>query len=99
LIPEECRRIRIDSGLWGSNSIVRAFERNPTFGPTADFAEWALKLATLQCKLVFDSDRTFRDDSADDEILRLQGTKALGQHPIGDIWNRGLDGRVACLSL
>ena len=92
---------RMPFGLWfcGSNRSVGAFERDPTFGPTADLSERVLELAPFHRELVFDSDRTFRDDSPNDETFSLEGTKSFGEHSIGDVGYRGLDGGVARSSL
>jgi hypothetical protein len=83
----------------GSNRSVGAFERDPTFGPTADLSERVLELPAFHRELVFDSDRTFRDDGPNDETFSFERTKSFGEHSIGDVGNRGFYRRIARSSL
>jgi len=48
---------------------------------------------------VFDAHWGVGDHTADDQSFDLKGAKALGQHPIGEVRDCTLDGRVARFSL
>src|SRR5205814_381616 len=78
---------------------IRLVEGNPTFGPAADLAKSALKLASLGGEVVFDAHRAFRNDLTRNQVLGLERAKAFGEHAIGDVWNRGFDHRVASAAL
>lgn len=80
--------------------IVRAaFERNPAFSPVADLSQRVLELAAFHAKLVFNAHGSVGNHTADDQPFALKGAKSFGQHAIGDVRDRTLDGRVARSSL
>ena len=86
------------------NWVVCAFargllQRDPPFGPIGDFTERILELATLPGQLVLDFYRCLRNDRAQDESLGFEGAESFRQHPISDVRNGRLDGRIAGLPL
>lgn len=99
-LPSMARRAMLTNAGFFSALIVRnAFKRNPAFGPVANLLQSVLELEAFLGKLVFNSHRGVGDHTADDQSFALEGAKALGQHPIGEVRDRTLDGRVARFSL
>jgi hypothetical protein len=93
------RRTLTNVGLFSVLIIRNAFKRNPTFSPVPNLLQSVLELEAFLRKLVFNPHWGVRDYSPGDQFLALKGAKALGQHPIGEVWNRSLDGSVARFSL
>jgi hypothetical protein len=93
------RRMLSNAGFFSALIMCNAFKRNPAFSPVPNLLQSVLELEAFLGKLVFNPHWGVGDHTADDQAFALKGAKALGQHPIGEVRDRTLDGRVARFSL
>src|ERR1700736_5557342 len=88
-----------DVGLFSALIMRNALKRNPTFSPGPNLFQGVLELEAFLGKLVFNPHWGVGDHTPDDQSFALKRAKPLGQHPIGEVRDRTLDGRVARFSL
>ena len=62
----------ITTAQQADDTFVLTVERNPAFGPRTDLGQRALEGPAFLGELVFDADRTLRDDLPREKLFRLE---------------------------